>query len=227
MTEAPLLAITLFTCKRPDYAEQTIRSTLDRLRHPRIHVHVADDGSPEEQTERLKRVAGGYPNVVAVSSTNAEGGGYGRSYNLASQVVHQSAEVILCLEDDWELTRELDAGPLIDVLMGNYGIGCIRLGYLGFTQQLFGEVRLLNGGAYLQFFPTSPEPHVFAGHPRLELTSWQRYVGAWPEGLAAGATEFEVAHRATARQGVAWPLDLVRPCGDLYAHIGARRAGED
>lgn len=225
MTDKPL-AIALFTCKRFAYAERTIRSTLDRLCYSRVHVHVADDGSPDEETEQLKRIAGGYANVVAVSSTNAEGGGYGRSYNLASQVVHDVADVVLCLEDDWELMRELDPAPLISVLEGNYGLGCLRLGYLGFTQQLFGEVRLLNGAAYLQFFPTSPEPHVFAGHPRLELTSWQKYVGPWPEGLAAGATEFEVAHRAVARQGVAWPMDLVRPCGDLFAHIGSLRAGE-
>ena len=73
---------------------------------------------------------------------------------------------------------------------------------------------------WLALDPDSPEPHVFAGHPRLELAEWERYVGPWPEGLAAGPTEFEVAHRREARMGVAWPIDLIKPTGDAFVHIG-------
>jgi hypothetical protein len=70
----------------------------------------------------------------------------------------------------------------------------------------------------------SPEPHVFAGHPRLETVGYQRRVGEWPEGLLPGETEFSVAHYQWARMGVVWPMDLVKPSGDLFCHIGTIRS---
>ena len=77
---------------------------------------------------------------------------------------------------------------------------------------------------WLEFSEFSSEPHVFAGHPRLETVSFQKEVGPWPTGLGAGATEFEVAHRSRARQGIAWPIDLVPLQGGLWGHIGTEQA---
>ena len=51
-------------------------------------------------------------------------------------------------------------------------------------------------------------------------------LGRWPEGLNAGATEFEVCYRFESRVGVAWPLD-VRPHGSLFGHFGAVQARDD
>lgn len=226
----PPLAIVLFTCNRPDYARRTLRSALDgvQYRGP-LHVHMADDGSPAADTDDLLRLAGGYPQVQAVSATNAERGGYGRSYNLATQHLHGALGdmgLVLALEDDWELLRPLDLDPLA-VALADERLGCIRLGYVGYTQRLAGEFVFVAGAHYLLLDAMSAEPHVFAGHPRLETVAWERTVGPWPEGMNAGATEFTVAHRLAARRGVAWPLDLVHPRGDLFAHIGAVQARTD
>jgi hypothetical protein len=73
--------------------------------------------------------------------------------------------------------------------------------------------------------PNSPEPHVFAGHPRLERVSYQREVGEWPTGMDPNETEFAVAHVRRARMGVAWPLGLdPREGYGLFAHVGTLRA---
>lgn len=212
---------------RAEYARLTITSTLDNLRTTQpLAVHIADDGSPEEVVNELWEIAGGYANVQSLSRTNAERGGYGKSYNLATQQIHSHADFILPLEDDWILDRPLNVDPLIDALTGT-DLGCIRLGYIGFTQELRGTIQFLAGQAFLRLDPDSAEPHVFAGHPRLETRDFERRVGPWPEGLAPGQTEFAVAHRPESRRGVAWPLDLGPPTRGIFLHIGTVQARDD
>ncbi len=224
----PTICIMLLTFDRMEAADPVLRAILDGVSYSgALDVHIADDGSPDGYREHLAEIAAGYANVRNVGMTNAQRGGYGRSYNLASQAVHTAAAIVLPLEDDWLLTKPLDLDPLVATLMGDFGIGCIRLGYIGFTQELRGRiVAPTPAGMMLVFDATSDERHVAAGHPRLETVEWERAVGPWIEGAAAGATEFEWCGRSAARHGVAWPMDLVHPRGDLFDHIGARELGE-
>lgn len=235
MSERPTLALLLLTYggspARCEYAYTTLHAALDRLRYsgPLI-VHIADDGSPEAHRNVCFEIAAGYAHVRGISHSNSERRGYGANFNLASQYVHQHAEIVLPLEDDWELTGELDLDPLVDALITDDEIECIRLGYLGFTRNggLRGSLRAVGDGAeaglYLRFDPESEEPHVFAGHPRIESVAFERRVGPWPEGLAAGATEFAVCHNPEARRGIAWPLALRPNEGyGVFAHIGSER----
>lgn len=220
----PDLRVILLTYNRFEYADITLRSLLERVSYSgKIYVHIADDGTSEEYRQELKSIAGGYKNVAGVSVSNAERGGYGKNYNLAMQHVHQDDEdIILPLEDDWRLLKELNVDEYLPVFeTGDYG--CVRLGYIGFTQDLFAKFVTIGGKFYLHLLHDSPEPHVFAGHPRLESVAWERAVGPWPEGLLPGQTEFDVAHRIMARKGILWPCDI-HPLGDLFAHIGTERS---
>lgn len=234
MTDAPRLYIVLLTYAvdahgaRASYAEQTLRSALDNIVYDgRMSVHIADDGSPQEHRDNLAAIAAGYAHVTGVTMTNAERRGYGASYNLASQVTHEHADIVLPLEDDWRLTGSLDLNRYARVLAQaspGAAVGCVRLGYLGWTQELRGRLIRLAEEHLLLFDPESPEPHVFAGHPRLETVAWERFVGPWPEGYDAGTTEYLVAKRDEARRGVAWPLDHD---DGRFVHIGTIQARED
>ena len=219
------ISVVLLTYNRPEYAETTLRSTLDNLDcGGRVHVHVADDGTSLAYRERLCMVASEC-GASEVTVSDAERGGYGKNYNLAMQVAHQMSPVVLPLEDDWKLTRTLHVEPLV-LAMRELSIGCLRLGYVGYTQTLrvLFEYSQAVRMHFLRFEPDSTEQHVFAGHPRLEMVDWARQVGPWPEGLNPGETEFEVAHRPQSRVGVAWPVDYIHPRGDLFAHIGTVRS---
>lgn len=217
-----MITICLLTYNRFEYAKKTLESTLKYAKYDgRLAVHIADDGSPCGYVEGLFDIA--LEAGVQVSTSNSNRGGYGANYNLAMQTVHQFSDIVLPLEDDWELIRTLDLNRLTYDLLG-FGGGCIRLGYIGFTQELRGKLVRGKEDVYLRFDSSSEEPHVFAGHPRLETTEWSRLVGPWPEGKGAGQTEFDVAHKIMARERVYWPLDLVHPRGDLFAHIGTERA---
>jgi hypothetical protein len=221
------VCLMLLTYDRFGYASRTLRSALSRLSmssNNELSVHIADDGSPEGYREGLIEIAGEYDRVAHVGSSNSERRGYGGNYNLATQAVHGWADLVLPLEDDWELTRPFDLDPLIEALSTEPEFGCIRLGYVGWTQPLRGEFRYAAGYHWLLLDPDSPEPHVFSGGPRLETVAFERRVGLWPEGLEAGQTEFAVAHRRPAREGVVWPVDLVHPLGDAWAHIGTVKA---
>lgn len=223
-TEWPNLAIVLYTYDRAETAERCLRAVLDLAAYPApVQVHIADDGSSEEYRHRLWEIAAGYPEsrVRSVTVSNAERRGYGVSYNLACQATHADNFAVLALEDDWELLRPLDLAPLVRTLREERA-RCLRLGYLSFTQELRGWLLESPAGMLLRLDSDSPEPHVFAGHARLETVAFQQAVGEWPAGLRPGETEWHVAHRTAARRGIAWPLDVVPPRGDLFAHIGSR-----
>ena len=185
-------------------------------------LHIADDGSPQEYRDELLEMARELYGTN-VSITNSERAGYGGNYNIATQFVHQIADIMLPLEDDWELLRELNLDPIVRVLRGGV-FGCVRMGYIGLTEELRAKFVLAEGYHWLALDPDSPERHIFAGGPRLETVEWERAVGPWPERTEQGYTEFLVAGWPAARHSVAWPVGLIYPGGDAFVHIGGEKA---
>lgn len=216
------MGVVLLTYNRLEYAKRTLATAAANLRTNDTELlwHIASDGDAQDYLVQLSE----HVPDMAPSLTNSERGGYGKNYNLAMQQMHQLCEWVLPLEDDWDLTAPLQVDNVIED-MKELDIGCARLGYIGYTQELRGKLAYGSKcGHWLVFDPDSPEPHVFAGHPRVEHVPWSRTVGPWPEGISPGETEFVVAHRPEARRRVAWPLDIIRPSGGLFAHIGAVRS---
>lgn len=217
------VVIMLLTYARLDYAAATLSSALRHVKTTDLlSLHIASDGDDDPYMTVLQNIANDF-DLVSITTSNSERSGYGANYNLGTQVVHSFASHVLVLEDDWELTRDLDLDIVIGAL-DELNAGCCRLGYIGFTQPLRGEFAHAVGRHWLRLDPSSAEPHVFAGHPRLETVAWERSVGPWPEGLQPGETEFAVAHIAESRYGVLWPIQEVNVRGDLFVHIGARRS---
>ena len=220
-----MIVILLLTYDRLEVAKITLESVAANLRSSEeLWLHIADDGSSQEYRDELVELARRrYGDNVSV--TNSGRAGYGGNYNTATQIVHEVADVVLPLEDDWELVRELEIDPIVAVLRA-HAFNCVRLGYIGYTDELRGTLRWHEGLHWLEFDPESPEKHVFAGGPRLETVKFERAVGPWPENEEQGQTELLVAGRKEARTGVAWPIELVKPRGDAFVHIGATPAGE-
>lgn len=217
-----MLCILLLTYNRLEYARTTLNSILHNLRcSVPLHVHIASDGDPPDYIEKL--IAPHTDIMFTTSVTQREG--YGANYNYALQTVHNlpNIEYVLPLEDDWELVREFNVDPILGVLHDRI-FGCVRMGYIGYTQQLKCSFVSHGNLHWLSFDEDSSEPHVFAGHPRLETVAWQRSVGPWTEGLLPGQTEWEVAHRESSRRGVCWPISLITPEGNMFQHIGTIRS---
>lgn len=217
------LSVVLLTYNRLEYAKRTLKSFINNIAFDGdIHYHIADDGTGAKYVKDISSVF--VSPITKVTNSDAERGGYGKNYNLAMQVAHSISDYVIPLEDDWELIRELDINAVIED-MQQLNIGCARLGYIGYTQELRATFKYGSRlGNWLVFDSESPEPHVFAGHPRIESVEWERKLGPWPEGMSPGTTEFTVAKRKESRMNVGWPIEYVRPSGDMFAHIGTVRS---
>lgn len=219
-----MLVIVLLTYERLDFAKLTLESTAANLRcgDEPVWLHIADDGSSQEYRDELFALGHEWYGDN-VSITNSARKGYGGNYNKATQVTHSIGDLFLPLEDDWELIRELDVTPVIKVLRDGV-FRCVRMGYLGYTDELRGVLRWHQRQHWLELDGDSREKHVFAGGPRIETLEFERELGPWPEGVEQGGTELMLLSREAARRGIAWPLDLIAPRGDAFTHVGSRKA---
>lgn len=230
---------------RVQYAQQCLTSLCRNLsfKEGDLIWHIADDGSPPEHVaaliEIIRRYAGKDPTVSITEHL-----GYGGNMNLATQTIHSLAQMVMPIEEDWELVRKFDISDLVKAIArGRYAsdsittpemardrdqIDCVRLGYLGWTNDINGRLVQTAGQTFFLMDPDSPETHVFAGHPRIETVAFEKFVGAWPVGIKAGFTEMEICNRRNARMGVAWPLDAdINASQDycrLFAHVGETQA---
>lgn len=216
---------------RHEYAKRSLQALLSKLKSADpIMLHIADDGSAEGHVAALALIATqqGY----APTFTNANREGYGKSYNLACQVVHDRSTYVMPVEDDWQLLKPLDLDPLQRAIEESQGlINCIRLGYLGATKRLTFDRVYIADQTFGLIHHTSEEHHVLAGHPRLETVAFEQSIGPWAEGIGAGAVELNYCGRQASRVGVAWPLDLgvnaSQNFPSLFAHIGDLHIGDE
>lgn len=258
MSDLPRITIALFTYSpdlehpRHRYAEATLTALCQKLAYEgELRWHIADDGSGDGHVAHLAELwARNRPSGSRLTTSNSERRGYGASYNAMTMVVHDSDDdLILCVEDDWLLSRPFDLTPLARAIQappfevrrvftmqtndgdrfveGDFAmpLECIRLGYLGWTKELRGYlIRPIAGQTFLMLDPAASEHHVFSAGPRLETVRFERRLSVWPEHCTAGPCEMAVAARRESRYGVAWPLDQgVNAALDnpsLFAHIG-------
>src|ERR1041385_4246517 len=87
---------------RTRYAKRCVEALLQNLEFSGdLDYHFADDGSFDGHIARL--VTQVEAKGFLATDTNAERGGYGRSFNLATQATHDRSDYLLMVEDDWEL----------------------------------------------------------------------------------------------------------------------------
>ena len=219
------IAVVLLTARtrpeREQYAVATLKS-LSRLRASgyELRLHIGDDGSGPDYQKRLISMANeeGWSDVGLSDSGLT---GYGANYNLAMHSCHEWADYIMPIEDDWELTRDLDLACLVSPLRDRV-FDSIRLGYIGYTKPLYAEFIWYQDKHWLLLRDDSHEPHVFSGHPRLETIEYQKRVGPWPEGMTPGETEWAVATTLPeARRRIGYPLWLAGDIANgVFAHVG-------
>lgn len=220
---------------RVQYAEKCLRALLVNLKYRdgELLWHIADDGSFYGHVENLIDICREFGVSPTISATGHHG--YGANMNHATQILHSIADIVIPIEEDWEIVRPFDISDLVDVLMvprdeqdNDNDISCIRLGYLGWSNKVTGWLVQTAAQTFFRFDENSQEVHIFAGHPRIETVEFEKRVGPWPEGLRPGYTEMEVCNRPASRVGVAWPMDAginaSQDYANLFSHIGETQA---
>lgn len=222
---APRLCICLLTYQRTAMTIRTIVGLSDHLIYPRqlTGFYVADDGSSREHIDKVlnhikicEYQLVGYHNEKFVSGKPFCGIGW----NMALQKGHQNADIILWIEDDWELKKELDIRPYVRMLIERQDVGMVRLS--GLPTGLDLRVEAHNGIHYLECLRSSKM--AYSGNPHLRHVRFSQYYGLFATDRTPGDMEINYDERFRAHSGgpnIWRPADL--SAWGIFGHIGNER----
>ena len=217
------LTVVLITYKRTDYAVRTVRALNANLHYPNWGWYVSDDGSPREHMQQVEEnIDAGDRHLVG---SHTESISYGAGCNRALNEAFSQGQLVLMLEDDWELSQPLDVWKWAALLMERPDIGMVRMGYLnvGLGANLIGH----NGSLYWMLDDTESRHHstfAFAGHPALIHQRFFDSYGGYPEKWQPGDTELRMCWQVASQQGpaIVWPVEL--GAAGPFAHIGGQQS---
>lgn len=215
-----LITIVLLTYKRTDYAVRTVEAVGRYLQYPELGWYISDDGSSSEHHNAVRdackateRPLLGHHNEVL---------SYGMGANAALHQAFSRGQLVLMLEDDWELSQPLDIWKYAALLMERPDIGMVRMGYL--NNGLSGTLIDHKGSLYWNLDDTESKHHsimAFAGHPALIHQRYFDSYGTYPEKWQPGETELRMAWQFAAEPigpAIVWPAEL--GAAGPWSHIG-------
>ncbi len=202
------------------YAVRTIQAVSRHLHYPNWSWYISDDGS---QSEHLAAITEAIQHTERpVIGVHTERISYGAGCNRALGMAFQQGDLVLMLEDDWELLHDFDLWKYAALLMERPDIGMIRMGYInaGLSGTTFGH----NGSLYWALDDSQSRNYsvfAFAGHPALIHHRFFDHVGTYPEKLQPGDTELAMCWEVASRYGpkIVWPCELAErgPWGAIGA----------
>lgn len=221
MTEP--LTVILLTYQRTDYAQRTVAAVGKHLQYPEWGWYVSDDGSSEDHVQKVSQAT--LETSRPILEGHSEHISYGAGANRALSAAFGVGNLVLMLEDDWELTQSLDVWKWAALLMERPDIGMVRMGYLnnGIRGDLIGH----NGSLYWMLDDSDSKHHScfsFAGHPALIHRRFFDSYGWYPERWQPGDTELRMCWEIASQQGpaIVWPVEL--GSAGPWAHIGGEQS---
>lgn len=216
-SERPRIAILFLTYIRTDYALRTIRGILDYLEGCERRWYVADDGSSRKHHSAVMAALEGEELI----GEHNERLGAGASWNRGLDACFHEFEILLYLEDDWELLRQFDISPYIALLQEVNKVGMVRLGYIPTGLDCHTEGYF--GNHYLRIEKTTP--YQFSGNPALRHRRFHTAYGLYPLNHNPGDTEVvydELVRRNKRGPEIWWPIDLGG--WGIFQHIGEKQS---
>lgn len=191
---------------RTQVAIRTIQSLLNNLQNTDRVFILADDGSPAPHIDRMSDL------LVAerVIHTDAKRGGVGVSKNLALKEAYEISDIVLLMEDDWELTQPLNMDRYIKFMQDNADVGMIRLGYLGGTTL---QATYRGGDPFNTYWELArgSDVYVYSGQISLRHQRFYNAIGYHKEGISPGEEELEYCIRYNKTENapvILWPAEF-------------------
>jgi len=215
--EWPRMAACLLTYQRTDYAVRTVNSVCDRLKYPNLAWYVADDGS--DPPHFFSILAALEQKDATVFGSHSEKLGPGPSWNRAVQQSLEYCDLVLWLEDDWELTQDLDITRYVKLLLDKPEVGMIRMGYLAVGLDLHSVGH--DGVHYLRVQKSTQ--YAYSGNPSIRHRRYFEAYEGYPSGKNPG--DCEIWHDAKMREKkdgpeIWWPVNLPNGGWSVWGHIG-------
>lgn len=148
------ITIVITTHNRTDTAIKTIESLVKHIVYPKLKWCLCDDRSTGDHVARVMDKFGelGVEDVKICRTTNVEWG-LGASMNNGLRYAFSNSPIVLTVEDDWLLKKDLDLGPYVSYMLGHEDCGTIRFGFLyvhdgvvlGNDNGLLTEITMRNG----------------------------------------------------------------------------------
>ena len=156
--------------------------------HSKLHLHIADDNSPQPYIFDVIREFPNYHWTYSVTNRL----GWGANVNLA--ISEAKTDYIYLNEDDYVAQSPINLKDGVRVLENVSNVGCIRynhlIGHLGMqlrveeTEDTEGIVH------YLRILKKeSTFPYVYSNRPHLQHRRFWETYGKYPEGRKLGSTE--------------------------------------
>lgn len=222
---APAICVLLLTYLRTEMAVATVKSFCEKIDYPKelLSFYIADDGSPFEHVQTLiNEIQKGGVSVAGYHNEKMMPGTcfVGRGWNYGLQQAHKVSDIVLLLEDDWELRYELDIRPYIRLLLELPEVGIVRLSGL----PVGGEVRVRgwNGVHYLEYLRTTAMG--YSGNPHLRHVRYTEFYGLFAIDRSPGDVEVNYDERFQEFKdgpNIWRPADL--PAYGIFGHLGRER----
>jgi hypothetical protein len=129
------MAACLLTYERTEYAVRTVQSVCRNLQYENLAWYIADDGSRPEHVSEI--VSALEAENAKIFGSHSERLGPGPSWNLAIEKSLEQADFILWLEDDWELSVDLQVEPYVKLMQEVPKVGMVRLGHMAIGLDLY------------------------------------------------------------------------------------------
>ena len=217
MGEIPAVYCLITTYNRLEMCLRTVRGIKENLRWSNLGFVLVDDGSGQEYVDRVVKEIGA-TNHLWVYQSNHKGVGHNMNVGL-QHIFDLGGELVLLLEDDWELTTPLDLTPYVNLLINHEDIGYVRMGYLsvGLRGELISRENLL-------WFDIERNPnnqYNYVGHAGLRHKRLYDSLGKFSEGLSPGENELDYGSKynyATSAPKIVWPAEW--GVWGKFGHIG-------
>jgi hypothetical protein len=223
--ESPMVCIVLLTYERTRLALRRIDAVCKNLDYPaaRLMWYIADDGSCYDHINTLlNRLKDNNQKIIGYHNQRFAPAPYcGAGWNRALVAAHNSAPIVLWLEDDWELKGPLDIRPYVRLLIERDDVGLVRLGHLAVGNLV--EIVGWNGIHYLLY--RRETNFAYSGNPLLRHVRFAQYYGAFPTNQTPGDLEieydFNFRSKMPAGPNIWRPTDI--PSWGIWGHIGEER----
>lgn len=221
----PTICMVLLTYERTAMAVRTIQGISDHLDYPKAlrTWYIADDGSTPGHIGTITgTIANNNEALYGLHNQKFRPGTTfcGEGWNTAVHRGHQASEIILWLEDDWELQHDLDIRPYIRLLLERPDVGIVRLGHMAINS----EVKIVghNGIHYLEYMRTTP--YAYSGNPLLRHMRFAQHYGTFDTEANPGDVElhYDQRYREMAGGPMIWRPAGLEPWG-VFGHIGQER----
>ena len=141
----------------------------------------------------------------------------GANWNKSLRASLEHVDIVLWMEDDFELQRPLFLAPYVKLLCDESSVGMVRLGHLPVNLRC--ETVGFDGRHYLDILPD--RQYRFSGNPHLKHRRLVDAYGWYNENTNPGDTELDYDARCRMRPNprIWWPVDLGG--WGIFGHIGA------